>query len=157
MKVKRLDRVAIMVRDIDAAVEFFSDHFGMKFKELTKSISEREGVRCFVCHDTGIELFSPIIPLPEKAPPPVRKRVETLKENEMQLVGLVFEVDDPGKMAHELEDQGIRIQHEYRPSHDYVSIGMDNFAQIEADERDTLGMMMAFGRYDPVSSESDNP
>lgn len=150
LSVKALDRVFAMARDIDKVIDFLSRKMGMEFKELTKSISEREGVRCFVCQDACLEVVSPILPLPENAPPPVKKRVELLKEEEMAIVGLAFEVDDPAGAAAELERQGIGIQHTFQQSHDYVSIGMDNFVQVVAQDTNTFGITMAFGKYDRV-------
>jgi catechol 2,3-dioxygenase-like lactoylglutathione lyase family enzyme len=150
MKVKSLDRIEIMVRDMDKAVELFSKKLGMEFKEMSKEISARDGVRCFVCHETHLHLISPILPLPENAPPPIKKMVELLKEKETIFVGLMFKVHEPAKAAADLEQQGIHIQHRYKESHDYVSIGMDNFAQVVADDKDTFGIVMGFSKYDRV-------
>jgi len=151
MKVTGLDRVEFMVRDIDKAVEFFSTKFGMEFKELSKDISERDGVRSFVCHETHIHLVSPILPLPDNAPPPMRKTIELLKEKETVFMALTFMVDDPTKAAAELEQQGVGIQqHKYEASHDYASIGMDNFAQVMTFADETFGLVMGFAKYDRV-------
>lgn len=152
MKVKGLDRVAIMVRDIDKAVGFFSQKLGIKFKELSQEISAREGVRCFVSLDHQLEIVSPLLPLPDNAPPPLIKRVELLKEKELIFLGLTFLVDDPSQAATELKQQGIGIQHEYKESHDYVSIGMDNFVQVVANDQDTLDMVIGFAKYDRVET-----
>jgi len=148
VKVKRLDRVAIMVRDIDKAIGFFSEKLGLNFRELSSIISERDGVRCFTCHDAQLEIVSPILPLRPNAPLPLRQRVELLKEKEMIIIGLMFEVEDPTETARELEQQGIRMQHTYEKSHDYVSVGMDNFDQFVAHDKDTFGVVMGFGKYD---------
>lgn len=59
MKAISLDRIVIMVRDMDKALEFFSGKLGMEFKELDKEIQERDGNRGLVCHDTHIHLVSP--------------------------------------------------------------------------------------------------
>lgn len=148
MKVRRLDRVAIMVRDIEKAIGFFSENLGMEFRELSRTISERDGVRCFVSHGSQLEIVSPILPLPPNAPAPLRQKVELLKEKEMIIFGLVFEVEDPAETARELEQRGIRMQHIYEKSHDYVSLGMDNFDQFVASDKDTFGIVMGFGKYD---------
>jgi catechol 2,3-dioxygenase-like lactoylglutathione lyase family enzyme len=148
MRVKGLDRVVIMARDIDKAVDFFSTTFDMKFKELSKPISERDGVRCFLCHETRVQLISPNFPIPDNAPPPFKKRAELLKEKEMFIMALAFEVDAPTEAAAELEERGIRIQHKYEESHDYVSIGMDNFVEVVPNDEDTFGVVMALAKYD---------
>ena len=110
-----------MVRDIDKAVEFFSKKLGINVKKLEKRIAEREGVQCYVCLDTHLEIISPILPLPEHAPFPMKKRVELLKEKEMFIFGLVFKVDDPAQAASELKAQGFDMRHVYKESHDYIS------------------------------------
>lgn len=150
MKVRSLDRIVIMVRDIDKALEFFSQKLGMEFKELDKDISERDGVRSYVCHETHVHLISPILPLPENAAPPMRKRVDLLKEHEAVFMALTFMVDDVAKTEAELKQQGIDIQHRYEESHDYASIGMDNFAELVTSPEGTLGLVMGFATYNRV-------
>ena len=149
MGVKGLDRIVIMVRDMDKALEFFSGKLGMKFQELSEDISKRDGVRSYVCHETHVHLISPILPLPDNAAPPMRKRVDLLKENETVYMALTFMVDDPAAAAAELEQQGIRFQHRYEESHDYASIGMDNFVEVITSPEDTFGIVMGFAAYTP--------
>jgi len=67
MKVKGLDRVAIVVRDMDKAIEFFSNKLGAEFQELPGG--EAMGMRVGISIDNQMELVSPILPLPEGAPP----------------------------------------------------------------------------------------
>ena len=148
MRVKGMDRVVIMVRDIDKALEFFSQELGMEFKELDKNISERDGVRSYVCHQTHVHLISPILPLPENAAPPMRKRVDLLRKNEAIFNALTFMVDDKAKVEAELKQQGITIQHRYEASPDYASIGMDNFREVVTSDEDTLGLVIGLAAYD---------
>jgi extradiol dioxygenase family protein len=150
MEIQGLDRIAIMVRDMDRAIDFFSNKLGMKFKELEKKISVRDGVECRICHSTQLELITPLLPLPKNAAPPMKKNVEMLKEREMIFIGLIFKVEDPRHMCDTLRNAGIGVQFCYEPSHDYASLGMDNFTQCVAEEKDTFGITMAFGKYDYV-------
>jgi catechol 2,3-dioxygenase-like lactoylglutathione lyase family enzyme len=148
MEVTGLDRVVIMVRDIDKALEFFSQKLGMEFKELDKNISERDGVRSYVCHKTHVHLISPILPLPENAAPPMKKRVDLLKKNAAIFNALTFMVDDTAKVEAELKQQGITIQHRYEASPDYASIGMDNFREVVTSDEGTLGLVIGLAAYD---------
>ena len=148
MKVTGLDRIVIMVRDIDKALEFFSGKLGMKFQELSEDISKRDGVQSYVCHETHVHLISPILPLPENAAPPMRKRVELLKEHEAIINALTFMVEDTAAAEAELKQQGIHIQHRYEKSHDYASIGLDNFAEVVTSDKDTFGLVLGFASYD---------
>lgn len=148
MKVKGLDRLVIMVRDIDKAVKMFGDKFGMEFKELQKSISERDGLRSCVCHKTHLHLISPILPLPKNAPPPMVKRVELLKKHEYIFMALTFKVEEPKKAGAELEAGGVRLQkHKYEKSHDYASIGLDNFEEVMTMDEDTFGLVVGLADY----------
>ena len=148
MKITGLDRIVIMVRDIDKALEFFSGKLGMEFKELQQDISERDGVRIYVCHETHLHLISPILPLPENAAPPMKKRVELLKEHEAIINAVTFMVEDTAQAETELKQLGIHIQHKYEPSHDYASIGLDNFAEVVTQDTDTFGIVLGFASYD---------
>jgi catechol 2,3-dioxygenase-like lactoylglutathione lyase family enzyme len=148
MKTTRFDRIVIMVRDMEKALEFFSGRLGMEFMELEKDISERDGVRSYVCHDTHVHLITPILPLPPDAAPPMRKRVDLLKENEYVFMALTFMTDDVQQAEAELIQQGIHIQHRYDKSHDYASIGMDNFTEIVTSAEGSLGIVMGFASYD---------
>jgi len=151
MKVTGLDRIVIMVKDMDRALEFFSGKLGMEFKELDKEISERDGVRSYVCHETHLHLIAPILPLSENAPPPMKRRAALLEKQPFVFMALTFMVDDPTQAAADLERQGIRIQpHRYEASHDYASIGMDSFAEVMTFADETFGLVMGFAKYDRV-------
>jgi catechol 2,3-dioxygenase-like lactoylglutathione lyase family enzyme len=148
MKIKGLDRVVIMVRDMDKALRVFSEKFGLDFLELEKSISERDGVRSYVCHKTHLHLISPILPLPENAPPPMVKRMELLKQNEYIFMALTFKTDDPFGAGEELSRGGVRMQnHKYKKSHDYASIGMDDFEEVMTMDEDTFGLVIGLANY----------
>jgi catechol 2,3-dioxygenase-like lactoylglutathione lyase family enzyme len=153
MKVIGLDRIIFMVRDMDKAVNFFSKKFGMKFMELSKEISERDRVRCCVSLENHLQLLSPILPVPENAPPPVKKRVELLKEKEMIFLAITYKIDDTESTEAEIDKEGFHIQHKYEGTKDYVSIGMDNFFEFVLDDKDTFGITMGLVQYDPVKGD----
>src|SRR5512145_1193603 len=133
MKATGLDRIVIMVRDIDKALAFFSGKLGMEFKELAPEISERDGNRGFVCHETHIHLICPRLPLPETAPLPMRQGAEMLKEKEAIVLVLLFKVDDPRAAMAEMKQDGFGILRVWEDSHDYASLGMDNLVEFLID------------------------
>ena len=147
MKITGIDRIAFMVRDPKKALELFSNQLGMEFLETERDISERDGVQSYVCPDLHLHLFSPIFPLPSNAAPPMRKRVDLLKEHEAVFMAVTFKVDDIEKSEAELIRCGIAIQHKYEESHDYASTGMDNFAEIITSPETTLGLVLGFAKY----------
>jgi catechol 2,3-dioxygenase-like lactoylglutathione lyase family enzyme len=149
VKIIGLDRIEILVRDMDKALDLFSNKLGMKFIELTKEISERDGIRSLVCHETHIHLISPILPLPENAPPPLKAKTEMLKTQEAFIMAITFKVEEPQKASVELQKQGIKIQkHQYKKSHDYASIGLDNFEEVITYPESTLGILIGFADYE---------
>jgi catechol 2,3-dioxygenase-like lactoylglutathione lyase family enzyme len=92
MKVRGLDRVIVLVRDLDAAMEVFSTKLGVEFVELEGA--EADGQRACLSLDHQMELVSPIIPLPAGAPGEMRRWVELLREREAILLAIAFRVDD---------------------------------------------------------------
>jgi len=162
MNIKGLDRVVILVRDIDKAVNVFTQKFGMEFMELDKTISERDGVRSYVCHKTHLHLISPILPLSPNAAPPMVKQLELLKEHEYVFMALTFKTDNPFQAGDELSKNGIHIQnHRYMKSHDYASIGMDNFEEVMTVPEDTFDVVMGLANYTSAPESpakfKDNP
>ncbi len=148
IKVNGLDRIVIMVRDLDKALAFFGN-LGMEFMALDEDIAARDGMRMYVCHETHIHLIAPILPLPEDAPPPVHRSVALLEGRESVHMALTFIVDDPEEVGEALEAQGIPIHHRYEQSHDYASIGLDNFEEVATKPgENTLGLQVAFANHD---------
>jgi catechol 2,3-dioxygenase-like lactoylglutathione lyase family enzyme len=147
MKVNGLDRVEFMVRDMDKALDLFSNTLGMEFLELDEEISKRDGIRCYVCSDTQLHIFSPILPIKSNIPSPARKRLDLLKEHETVFMALTFMVDEIERTRAELALHGVAIQYEYDSSPDYASIGMDNFAELITSPESTLGLVLGFATY----------
>jgi catechol 2,3-dioxygenase-like lactoylglutathione lyase family enzyme len=158
MAVKGLDRVVVMVRDMDKARRVFSEKFGMEFLELQEQISMRDGLRSCVCRRTHLHLLSPILPLRDHLPPPMMRRIGQLKDHEYVCVALVFKVEAAVAAGEELERQGLRLQrHRYAKSHDYASIGLDDFEEVMFMEEDTLGVTIGLAEYAGVGAAQDGP
>lgn len=147
MKVTGLDRIVIMVRDIDKAMALFSEKFGMKFMELDEKIQKRDGNRGYVCHETHLHIVSPILPLPASAPPPLRKGAEMIKDKESMVLVLIFKVDDAGKAIGEMQEEGFSIIRTWPDNDDYASVGMNNLVEFLIDPQDTLGLPICFSTW----------
>jgi len=150
MKVTGLDRIVIMVKDMDKALEFFSGKLGMEFRELDKEIQERDGNRGYVCHETHIHLVQPRLPLPEGVAPFLVQGAEMMKDRDAVVLVLLFTVDDPRAGIEEMKDQGFVILRVWDESHDYASVGIDNLTEFIVDPKDTLGIAMGFSNYDRI-------
>jgi catechol 2,3-dioxygenase-like lactoylglutathione lyase family enzyme len=155
MNVLGFDRVEMLVRDMNRAVQFFSSKLGLRFEELDEAISRRDGLRVMVSHDAQLHLFTPLRPLAENAPPALRKLAELSEAQELLVLGLAFRVEDVERAGVELAKNGIRVQDRLPENHDYVSMGMDDFAQIIASPEDTLGLMMIFAKYRRVTGHAN--
>jgi len=150
LTVTGLDRIIIMVRDMDRALKFFSGTLGMEFKELDPEIQERDANRGLVCHKTHLHLVQPRLPLPDTAPPPMKKGAELLKEHEAFILMLIFNIDDPRKASSEMKRQGFDIIRTWDEGHNYASVGIDNLVEFLVDSKDTMGIPMVFSRWDRV-------
>ena len=145
MNVKGLDRVAILVRDMDKAVHFFSEKLGIAFTELPGA--EAMGMRASISLDYQMELLSPVLPLPEAAPPHIRRWAQQLKDKESALVALSFRVKDADKAAAEAEKEGMGIEMRF----DLPEIppwSIRNLKELIIEEKDTLGIPIAFIEYE---------
>ncbi|MFP4365205.1 MAG: VOC family protein [Spirochaetia bacterium] len=150
MKVTGLDRVIVMVRDMDKALELFSGKMGMKFRELDKDVQTKAGNRGYVCHETHLHLVQPFDPLPDDAPPPLRKAAEMLKDTEAMIMLMVFKTDDAKKGAQELSDQGLSVLRTWEDDQDYRSVGMANLWEYLFDPKDTMGLPILISSWDKM-------
>jgi len=147
MKIKGLDRVAIVVRDMDKAIEFFSNKLGAAFQELPGG--EAMGMRVGISIDNQMELISPMFPLPEGAPLHLKRWAKLLEDRDNILAALAFKVDDVDSAAVDAEQQGMRVEIRF----DIPEIPgwpIRNLKELIMAEEDTLGIPMAFIKYDLV-------
>lgn len=150
MEITGLDRMVIMVRDMDKALEFFSGKLGMKFKELDKDVQMRAGNRGCVCHETHIHLVQPFDPMPASAPPPLQKASEMLKDKEAVVTVLLFKCKDARKGSEELKGKGINVIRSWEDNDEYISVGMDNLYEYLFDPKGTLGLPVCISTWDSV-------
>lgn len=147
MRVNSLDRVGFMVKDINKALDLFSNKLGVEFLELDEEISKRDGLRSYICPDLHLHIFTPLLPIKSNIPIPMKKRLDLLKEHEAVFMALSFMVDNLEQTRAELDQCGVAIQYEYAASPDYASIGMDNFSELITSPESTLGMVLAFENH----------
>jgi hypothetical protein len=150
MEIIGLDRIVVMVRDMDKALAFFSGKLGMCFKELDKDVQLMAGNQGFVCHETHIHLVQPNNPMPENAPPPLKKAAELIKEKEAMVMVLLFKTQDAKKSSEELKEKGLTVIRSWEDDHEYRSVGMDNLFEYLFDPKDTLGLPVCISSWDSV-------
>lgn len=149
MNVTGLDRIIVMVRDMDKALAFFSGKLGLKFRETDKKVQFAAGNRGLVCHEAHIHLVQPNDPMPESAPPPLKMASKLLKEREAMMMVLVFKVADAKKESGKAKELGLTIIKSWEDDHDYAAVGMDNLYEYLFDPKDTLGIPLLISSWDP--------
>jgi catechol 2,3-dioxygenase-like lactoylglutathione lyase family enzyme len=110
LKTEGIDHVAIIVKDMDRAVEFLHNLFEMEFEEILWS-KERFGMRINISRPDGqIELFSVIDPFKAtKLPAPFNKIAEITKGGGEGLCNLFLRVKDAEGAASEAERKGVHV------------------------------------------------
>jgi catechol 2,3-dioxygenase-like lactoylglutathione lyase family enzyme len=145
MKMKGLDRVTILVKDMDKAAQFFSQKLGIVFTELPGA--ETMGMRASISLDYQMELISPVLPLPEAAPLHLKRWAKLLEHRENVLIALSFRVQDADKTAAEAEQEGMRIEMRFDlPETPPWSICY--LKELIMEEEDTLGIPISFVEYE---------
>lgn len=103
MRVEKIDRVAIAVRDLGKAMEFFSDVSGVKFDEIR--VNERLKYRA-TYNGIGLELIEPT-----DESSPVSKFICRRGEG---VYLFVFKVSDIEEAKRFMEQKGVRLVGEIR-------------------------------------------
>ena len=100
MKVEGIDHVAIMVKDIDKAIQFFGELFDMEFEELPGA-AERSGVRVAINRpEAQIEFMSVVDPV--KA-----ARFTTMEEG---IFRIFLRVKDADEAVADAKEKGVPIE-----------------------------------------------
>ena len=154
-KIEGISRLIIGVKDMDKALEFFSEVFEVDFVEMKGPLVEAGGVRIAISVDKKLELLSPIYPLKDVSPnPPDPNTLAKLLEERGDgiLYALVFKVEDATKAAADAERKGIGIVTtlELEQGEPFTK---SNYKEVVLNEDDTLDIKMAFAEYEPVKKE----
>lgn len=148
MEVAGLDHVAIGVRDLERAVDWFSRALGTEFYEIegTTDVSTEElGARYMLSLNHGIELISPAHPVKETAAPHIRELARLLEANDAVLVRIGFRVENASEQA--FAERGIRLAGTVQAD-EIKPLPLRNIKEFLAREEDTLGIQMIFVEWD---------
>ncbi|HLC02636.1 MAG TPA: VOC family protein [Anaerolineales bacterium] len=146
--VRRLERVALAVPDLDPAQAFFESWFGAKF--LSEETIEDMGIRYrpFMVGESMLELLQPT-----RDDSPVAK---FLKSNGGPGVHhITLEVDDLDAALAELERRGGRIAHR----HTYApGVSFEGYIWREAfiHPKDAYGVLIHLAEKRPLDDQADN-
>ena len=98
---RRLDHVAILVRDTDAALSFYRDHLGLSVHSSEEIPTPHVRLTYLDAGNAYVQLVEPL--------DPDGPLVDALDANGEGLHHICFGVDDVGKAVAELSDQGSEV------------------------------------------------
>jgi catechol 2,3-dioxygenase-like lactoylglutathione lyase family enzyme len=147
----KIHRIAIAVKDIDAAIEKYSKLLGAKFVKTGAAVSEHVGV--YVASDwaMGIELASPV---PGTLNPGAKKIEQYLAEYGEGVFGTAFVVDDMASAVEMANKAGVK---ESQPTFDFTPEQLEaefggvftRFEETLMDTKDECGFVVAFCLFEP--------
>jgi len=109
MKIKGIDHVLMVVKDMDRAVQFLSGFFETRFEEVPWT-SDRIGMRICIDSSRSIELVSVVDAEKTKGLPPIYSKLVTfaLEGGEGPYM-ICMGVDDADEAKADAEKKGVRV------------------------------------------------
>jgi catechol 2,3-dioxygenase-like lactoylglutathione lyase family enzyme len=152
MKTRGLDRVAILVRDLDQSQAFFSEVLGLELTECRGPQLEAGGVRIAMSFDQHLELVAPVLPLREGSPELVRRMAAALDQagSDALLFGLTFRVDDADRTQQEAEAAGLAIPRRFDEA-SIPELGVRDLREIFLDPSQSLGLNIGLVSFETGS------
>ncbi|MDP6375893.1 MAG: VOC family protein [Pseudomonadales bacterium] len=148
MEIEGLDHVAIGVRDMDKAVEWFARVLGTEFYDIAGSAEvsvEDLGARYMLSLDHGVELISPVLPVKETAAPHIKRLAKLLEDRDTVVMRIAFKVEGLDEAA--FEEKGVRIESKIE-AEEVKPLPLRNIREFLGREEDTLGIQMMFIEFD---------
>ncbi len=139
MKIKRIQRVVIVVRNLEEAAKRYADLLGVPFLDL--GFQETHGVRAMHSEDWLVELISPVGPRCVAA-----RYLEKYGEGVM---GVAFQVTDIDEARSHVENKGFKILNELDCGEDDI---WKSFKEIILDPKDTNGAPLMLVEAEPKQS-----
>lgn len=146
MKTRGINRVAIVVEDLDRAVALYSELLSTTFHPLV--LAEDWGVRAVFSYEAGIEIASPI---PESKELMALALAQHIKEHGEGLYAAVFSVDDVEQARAKAEEIGIQVLHKIELDRDELNRSFQDryssFIEYFLNPEDTCGALVVLGQY----------
>lgn len=152
MKTKGINRIYILVKDFDKAMDFFANSLGIELTELTEIEGESVadmGERIALNLDAGVEIMSPILPLKESYSDLAKQIAAMLDEasTDSLLYGLNFNVNDTAEAEKDAVDAGLTIA-QRAEADELPELGVRNFKEIFFDPAQCLGLNIGMVSFD---------
>ncbi len=150
MEIEGIDRLVIGVRDMDRSLAFFNDVLGVRFTEVVGAAPEMAGCRLAISFDKKLELISPVAPPRQETNPPdpleLKRRLDA--NGDAVLYALVYKVEDMDGAIENAAEHGVRVVGDKLEFVRDEQFGLSNLEEVALAEDDTLGIKMAFVKYD---------
>lgn len=149
MEIEGIDRLVIGVKDMDGALGFFRNVFGVTFTEITGDAPKVAGCRVAISLDKRLELISPVAePLQVTNPPDPRTLAKRLEDADAVLYAVIFKVKDLYEATANADRNGVRVVGNRVTFARDDQLGISNFDEVTLAEADTFGIKMALSQYD---------
>ncbi len=142
VNVRRVDRVSIAVRSLDAARAFFEKHFGAEFGEVEDVRVDGYRYVPFTIAGFTLELLEPY-----RSDNPIARFLERRGEG---LYQLSFMVDDVDAAARDLQREGLSVLGPRTYDKDVVLEGC-RWKEAFVHPRDAFGVLLFIGERTPVA------
>ena len=151
MAIEGIDRLVIGVKDLDKALGFYKNVLGVEFTEVVGAAPEIAGCRLAISFDKGIELICPVAPPKQETNPPdpleLKRRLDASK-GEAVLYAVIYKVKNYDEAVANAAAHGVRVTGNKLEFAREEQFGLSNLEEVALNEDDTLGIKMAFVKYD---------
>ena len=150
MKTKGVNRVHIIVKDLDKAVALYSELLNTTFYSVDTAVEF--GVRAAFSFEAGIEMASPI---PGSDSPMAQSLVQHIEEHGEGLYSVAFSVDDVEQAHAKAKEMGIWVLYKMEFDPDEINRYFPDklfskFTQYVLHPEDAFGVQVILGQYDPA-------
>ena len=136
MKIKRIQRVVIVVRNLEEAASRYADLLGTRFLDL--GAQEGHGVRAMVSEDWLVELLSPVDPRSFAA--------RHLEKHGEGVMGVAFQIPDIDEARSHVKSKGFKVLSELDFSD---GVTWKSFKEVVLDPRETNGAPIMLVQAEP--------
>lgn len=148
MKTKGVERVTILVKDLDKAVALYSELLNTTFYPVDMAVDF--GVRAAFSYDAGIEMSAPI---PGSDSPMAQVLAQHIEEHGEGLYAVVFSIDDVEQAHAKAKEMGIFVMYMLELDQDEIDIyfqGMySKYIEYVLHPEDTCGAQVLLGQFEP--------
>ena len=147
MKAKGINRVHIIVKDLDKAIALYSEMLNTTFYPVDMAVAF--GVRAAISSEAGIEMASPI---PGSDKPTALALAKQIEEHGEGLYAVVFDIDEIEQARAKAEEMGIRVLEKREVvDQDVVKRSFygrySTFIEYFLNPEDTHGALVVLGKF----------